>query len=229
MDSLGFLSFSLTFSFFQLTRQSSSTDPLSTLHRQDTGCGKKVMELKSLSHHLSPCLSAPRDTVLTTTPHQPPADRTSPQPRSFATLQGCGRSQTPEFTGRLCVWQQLILRIVQRCCQLARQRAEALLLARLGICWRSQRLLGSVLELGRRNLPIDLLLLRELSAAWGAEAAQALVVMAKNLICFSLFIQNNQAVCQEDTLCIEVSKSFLLSQPTCSLCCSTALRGRFLP
>lgn len=125
------------------------------------------------------------------------------------------------------MWQQLILRIVRRCCQLARRSAEALLLARLENCWHSQRLLGSVLELSRRNLPIDLLLLRELSAAWSVAAAQASVVMAKSQICFSFFTQNNQAICQEDALCLEVSKSFLLSRPTCSLYSCTALQGRF--
>lgn len=84
-----------------------------------------------------------------------------------------------------------------------------------------------MLELSRRKLPIDLLLLRELSAAWGVAAAQALVVMAEDQICSSYLTQNNQAICQEDAPCSEVSKSFLLSQPTCSLCSSTALWGRF--
>lgn len=102
MDSLGFLSLSITFSFFffQLTQQCRSTSLLRALRRQDTGYGKEV---KSLLHSSCPSVSPLREAVLAGALHQPPADPTPPQARAVRGSRGAAGAQHPGFTGRLPV------------------------------------------------------------------------------------------------------------------------------
>lgn len=91
--------------------------------------GRKVMKSKSLSQLLPFSFTTGSHCVTQrTAPASCTSSSTSAAPSS-AGFGGSGWCWHPKFTGRLCVWQGLILRIVQRCCQPDRRCTEALLLA----------------------------------------------------------------------------------------------------
>lgn len=206
MDSLGFLSLSITYSFFSTYMAVQVHEPAKSSPQRGYRVWEESNEIKKLFHN-----SFPAQRYQSTAPA---SGKSSISPAlSLARLPGSGRSWTPRVYRKAA-------RVTAANPTHSSEVPSASPAMHTGPSLGSLRNLLTLPEtLGEHfgNLPIDLLLLRELSNVWSVAAVQTSVVVAENQICFSFFMQNNQAICQEGTLCLEVSKYFLFSQPTLSL------------